>query len=201
MSLEGKVIALEGTDGVGKSTHLALLSKYLEDKDYDVLAMSAPSDLYRNDPHVQQYNLTGESFLRPTTLAVMAASDRLRIYDTQIKPHIETGGVVVCDRYKFSAEAYFAMRGADIDLLRQIHTNIPDPDYAVLLTLDAVARLSRLKSRATSNDWEEQSMEYQDSVQSLLLSSWNNDYAVIDTGKSKEEISDEIQEYLREPLK
>lgn len=196
MSHEGKIVAIEGTDGVGKSTQIESLSRYLIDQDYDVLSLTAPSDLYRNDPFVIQYNQTGNSLLRVDTLAMMSASDRMRAYDTKIQPHIEAGGVVICDRYKFSAEAYFKMRGANVDLLKKVHENLPDPDYAVLLTLDATARLARLRSRATTEDWEEQNMAYLDDVQSVLMSSWKDRYAIIDASKTEESISQDIQQYL-----
>lgn len=198
MSYEGKIVAFEGTDGVGKTTQISSLTDYLLDQDYDVLTMSAPSDIYRNDPFVINFNLTGKSLLQVNTLAMMAASDRMRTFDTRIQPHIEAGGVVICDRYKFSAEAYFAMRGANVELLKSVHENIPDPDYAVLLTLDATARLARLRSRATTKDWEEQDMGYLEAVQSILVSNWNEQYAIIDADQSEEAISERIQAYLHE---
>lgn len=195
-SLEGKLIVFEGTDGVGKSTQVDMLSGRLRNAEYDVLQLSTPSNLYRNDPYVAQYNRTGDGPLHPTTLAVMSAADRLRDYDVTMRPHLEKGGVVVCDRYKFSAEEYFRMRGADVPLLREIHTRLPDPDHAILLTLDAVARLARLRSRATTDDWEERDMTYQDTVQAGILANWQEQYRVIDASQSVEAIAANIDEYL-----
>ncbi len=196
-TLEGNFIVFEGTDGVGKSTQVDMLSTHLEGMEYDVLKLTTPGSLYRSDPHVQTYNQTGSGLLRPTTLAVMSAADRLRTYDTEIKPHLDNGGVVVCDRYKFSAEAYFNMRGADIPLLREIHTRLPNPDYAILLTIDATTRLARLKTRGTTDDWEERDMAYQDTVQAEIVSRWNNGYKIIDAAQPVDAISREIKGYLK----
>lgn len=196
MSLEGKVIVFEGTDGVGKSTQANMLSARLRRTDHDVLQISTPSALYRQDPHVIIYNTTGESLLSPTVLSVMSAADRLRTYETEIKPHIDGGGVVVCDRYKFSAEAYFKMRGADMPTLRAIHQHLPDPDYAVLLTIDAVARSARLLRRATTNDWEEQDMSYLDNIQDSMKSSWKAQFKIVDASQEVGDIAEEIAEYV-----
>lgn len=195
-SLEGKLIAFEGTDGVGKSTQVDILRNGLVNEDYDVLQLSTPSDLYRNDEHVACYNRSGSGLLRPNTLAAMAASDRLRTYDTVISPHLDKGGVVICDRYKYSAEAYFAMRGADIPLLKELHKHLPDPDHAVLLVLDAVTRLSRLNNRATTEDWEEKDMSYQDEVQEKIRQLWRDDFAIVDAGQPIDEVAQDIQDYL-----
>ena len=196
MSLEGKFVVFEGTDGVGKSTQVDLLKSKLIDEDYDVLHLSTPSNLYRNDEHVSHYNRYGDGLLRPTTLAMMAASDRLRTYDTEVLPHLDKGGVVICDRYKFSAEAYFEMRGADIPLLRSVHEQLPDPDYGILLTLDAVARLARLRTRETTEDWEEKDMSYQDKVQEKIKKGWRDTFAIIYASQPIEDVSKEVQDYL-----
>lgn len=198
MSLEGRLIAFEGTDGVGKSTQVSLLRDRLKQADYDVVALPTPSDLYRNDTHVRQYNRTGSGLLRPTSLAVMAASDRLRTYDTKIHPHLEKGGVVICDRYKYSPEAYFAVRGADIPLLKRIHEYLPDPDYAILLTLNAMTRLTRLKKRAAPTDWEENDTSYQDAIQRKLRAEWREEFAIVDAGQSTAKVAKDIQLYLGE---
>lgn len=195
-SLEGKFIAFEGTDGVGKSTQVNLLSERLQAMSYNILQLSTPGNQYRNNPHVKQYNQNGNGLLTPTTLAVMSASDRLMTYDTEIKPHLDEGGVVIVDRYKFSAEEYFKMRGADVPLLREIHERLPDPDYAILLTLDAVARQARIRGRATTDDWEERDMGYQEKVQENILAKWQPRYKAIDANQPIEEVSSAINSYL-----
>ena len=196
MSLEGRFIVFDGTDGVGKSTQVEKLTDNLTTLDYDVLQLSTPSNLYRHDEHVATYNRIGSGLLAPTTLAVMSAADRLRTYDTQIAPHLDRGGVVVCDRYKFSAEAYFKMRGADIPLLHELHEHLPNPDYAVLLTLSALARQARLRKRATTDDWEERDMSYQDTVQNEIIAKWRSEYKIVNSEQSIDEIATEINDYL-----
>lgn len=196
MELSGKFIVFEGTDGVGKSTQVNALTDRLSDLGHSVLQMNTPSSLYREDEHVVTYNRSGQSLLTPTTLAVMSAADRLRTYDTTIKPHIEDGGVVVCDRYKFSAEAYFKMRGADAPLLREIHEHLPNPDHAILLTIGALARQVRLRKRATTDDWEERDMSYQDTVQNEIISRWKESYRIVNAEQTVEAVSTEINNYL-----
>lgn len=196
MTLEGKFIVFEGTDGVGKTTQVSILTEHLSKIGYSVLQVCTPSNFYREDEHVVLYNKTGSGLLTPTTLAVMSAADRLRTYDTTIKPHLDSGGTVVCDRYKFSAEAYFAMRGADIPLLREIHDKLPNPNHAILLTIDALTRQARLRKRATTEDWEEQDMRYQDTVQNMIRDGWRKEYSIIDAGQSIEDVSSKINDYL-----
>lgn len=196
-SLEGSFIVFEGTDGAGKSTQVDLLHERLEDEGYDTLRLSTPGDRYRNDPLVRQYNQTGESPLAPTTLAVMAAADRMRTIDEQVKPHLDEGGVVVCDRYHYSASAYFNMRGANMEVVQPLHEQLLVPDFAVLLSIDALTRSIRLAQRNTTKDWEEQDMEYLDQVQKKIQSDWPEQFLTVDARKPIEVIHGEINEYLR----
>lgn len=197
-SLEGKFIVFEGTDGVGKTTQVDLLHKKLENDGYEALRLSTPGDRYRNDPLVQQYNQTGNSPLHPTTLAVMAAADRMRTVDEQIQPHLDKGGVVVCDRYHYSASAYFTMRGADMNVVQPLHDLLLIPDFAVLFSIDSLTRAIRLKTRNTTKDWEEQNMDYLDKVQEKILSNWPNQFLTVEASKPVEVIHDKIIEYIEE---
>lgn len=195
-SLEGSFVVFEGTDGAGKSTQVDLLHQKLEQRGYDTLRLSTPSDRYRNDPLVQQYNQTGEGPLSPTTLAVMAAADRMRTIDEQIKPHLSEGGVVLCDRYKFSATAYFAMRGAEMDIVEPLHDQLIEPDFAVLLSIDALTRATRLRQRNTTSDWEEQNMDYLDEVQAKITENWRDDFLIVDASFPIEAIHEQITQYV-----
>jgi dTMP kinase len=195
-SLEGKFIVFEGTDGVGKSTQVDLLHQRLAGEGYDTLRLSTPSNRYRNDELVKQYNQTGGGLLHPTTLSIMAAADRMRTVDADIKPHMESGGVVICDRYFYSATAYFAMRGADVRLLGEVHAQLLEPDYGVLMTIDPATRASRLRERATTDDWEERDMGYLDTVQQKIQENWKADFLTVDARNSIQAIHTDIHNYL-----
>jgi dTMP kinase len=195
-SLEGSFIVFEGTDGAGKSTQVDMLHERLESEGYNTLHISTPGDRYRDDPLVRRYNQTGESPLSPTTLAVMAAADRMRTIDEQVKPHLNEGGVVVCDRYHYSASAYFHMRGADMKIVQPLHERLLVPDFAVLLSIDALTRAVRLGKRNTTKDWEEQDMEYLDRVQTKIRSDWPDHFLTVDARNPIEVVHNEINEYI-----
>jgi dTMP kinase len=195
-SLEGKFIVFEGTDGAGKSTQVNLLDQRLADEGYDTLKIYTPSNVYRNDPLVREYNQSGGGPLSSTTLSIMAAADRLRTVDAEIKPHMSSGGVVVCDRYFYSAAAYFEMRGADISTLREVHSHLLKPDFAILLSIDSVTRAIRLRQRATTNDWEEQDMDYLDTVQQKIQKNWKDNFLTVDATSSIAVIHAEVSSYL-----
>jgi dTMP kinase len=134
-------ISFEGTAGSGKTTQLHLLAEYLEGRGCNVLTTCEPGGTAIGD-RVRDILLDPRySEMRPLTGVLLFSASRAQLVDEVIRPHLQMGGVVLCDRYADSTLAYQGYgRGVDLRLLRQVTavaTGELVPDLTLYLDLPA----------------------------------------------------------------
>ena len=123
--LKGKLIVLEGTDGVGRSTHIGLLKLWLENNGHAVL-----------DTGMTRSALVGESLkgakeghiLGATTMTLFYTTDFADRLENEMIPALRAGFVVLTDRYIYSLMARAIVRGADPEWIREVYTFALKPD-------------------------------------------------------------------------
>jgi len=140
-------ITFEGTTGSGKTTQLYLLAEYLEDRGCNVLTTREPGGTAIGD-RVRDILLDPQySEMQPVTGVLLFSASRAQLVDQVIRPHLNRGGVILCDRYADSTLAYQGYgRGVDVTLLRQITalaTGGLVPDLTFYLDLPAEQGLER----------------------------------------------------------
>ena len=108
-SLPGKLIVLEGTDGVGRSTQVALLREWLESEGYAVSATGLKRGKLAGKG-IQQA-MEGHT-LGDTTMNLFYATDLVDRLERDIIPALRAGFVVLTDRYIYSVIARALVRGA-----------------------------------------------------------------------------------------
>lgn len=148
--MKGTFITFEGGEGSGKSTQARLLAGYLKQKGYDVLATREPGgtgigDAIRAVLLNPEYTEMGNV----TELLLLAASRAQNVYE-RIKPGLERGAVVICDRFIDSTLAYQGYgRNFDLKLLEALNrlaTGGVTPDLTILLDLPVEIGLQRAKA-------------------------------------------------------
>jgi len=149
--LSGKLIVLEGSDGVGRSTQTQLLRSWLEDKGYAV------SDTGLRRSEMTQKGLEeakkGHTLSR-ITMSLFYAADFADRLENQIIPALQAGFVVLSDRYFYSIMAPDIVRGADPDWARKIYGFALKPDLVLYLKADVSDLVSRLIYGRGLNYWE-----------------------------------------------
>lgn len=140
-------IVLEGLDGAGTTTQMELLSARLSGAGIDVLATCEPS----RGPvgSFIRRILRQEVSVDPCTLAHLFAADRnehLYAAAGGMVPHLESGGVVVCDRYLFSSLAYQSV-GCSFGRVLELNSRFPLPEYLVYLEVSPAECQRRLSTR------------------------------------------------------
>lgn len=126
--LPGRLIAVEGCDGSGKSTQLYLLKKWLEGLDLPVFFTEwNSSGLVREFTKRAKKNKS----LTPTTFSLIHASDFADRYERQILPHLQSGHVVLADRYVYTAYARDQVRGCDAAWIRNNYRFAAKPDLTL----------------------------------------------------------------------
>lgn len=139
--LPGKLIAVEGLDGSGKSTQIYLLNQWLKAKGYRVFFTEWNSSVL-----VREATRKGKKrqLLTPTTFSLIHATDFADRYERQMLPLLRAGYIVLCDRYMFTSFARDAVRGCDRQWLRNLYGFARIPDITFFFRLPLEVALGRI---------------------------------------------------------
>jgi dTMP kinase len=149
--LPGKLIVLEGTDGVGRSTQVALLREWLESSGYAV----ASSGLKRSSLAGKGISLAQEGhYLGDTTSCLFYATDLADRLEREIIPALRAGFVVLTDRYIFSLRARALVRGLDHAWVDNALGFALIPDRIFYLRADLNHLVPRVLNARGFNYWE-----------------------------------------------
>jgi dTMP kinase len=142
----GRLIAFEGVEGAGKSTQLDLLGRALEGRSREVVVTREPGGTPAGE-RVRSLLLDPTVELRPRAEALLFAAARAELVERVIRPALERGAVVLCDRYLDSSLAYQGggrgLGRAAVEEVNRFATGGVLPDLVVLLDLDPAAGLAR----------------------------------------------------------
>lgn len=154
--IKGKLIAVEGLDGSGKSTQIALLRRWLELESYKVYFTE-----WNSSPIVKRATRKGkkQKLLTPTTFSLIHATDFADRYERQIKPLLRAGYIVLADRYVFTAFARDAVRGCDATWLRQLYSFARLPDITLYFDVPLDVALNRILAGRPELKYHEAGMD------------------------------------------
>ncbi|HTE70011.1 MAG TPA: dTMP kinase, partial [Actinomycetes bacterium] len=142
----GRLIAFEGVEGAGKSTQLELLRRQLEGRGREVVVTREPGGTPVGE-RVRALLLDPEVEIHPRAEALLFAAARAELVERVIRPALERGAVVLCDRYLDSSLAYQGgARGlgrGPVEEVNRLATGGLLPDLVVLLDLDPADGLRR----------------------------------------------------------
>src|SRR5687768_10066858 len=115
---KGKLIAVEGLDGSGKSTQIHLVKRWLESEGYRVFFTQ-----WNSSALVKRATSKGKDqrLLTPTTFSLIHATDFADRYERQILPLLRAGTIVLADRYIYTAFARDGVRGCDFEWLEKLY--------------------------------------------------------------------------------
>ena len=143
-------ITLEGPEGSGKSTQIKRLAKRLEDLGYPVITTREPGGTSIGDQIRHVLVRMENKELHPRTEILLFLAARAQLVEQLIKPALQDGKIILCDRYGDSTLAYQGYgHGLDIEKLRQMLDFATDhlkPDLTILLDLDVKMGLMRKKA-------------------------------------------------------
>ncbi len=131
----GKLIVIEGTDGVGRSTHIAELRTWLEAQGYAVAdtGMTRSELAGKGIKEAKQGHTLGK-----LTMQLFYATDFADRLDNEIIPALKAGFIVLTDRYMYSAIARAVVRGMDPDWVRDVYKIALIPDAIFYLRIDTI---------------------------------------------------------------
>jgi dTMP kinase len=149
--LKGKLIVLEGTDGVGRSTHIGLLKQWLENHGHAVL----DTGMTRSALAGKRLKQAKEGHtLGGITMSLFYATDFADRLENEIIPALRAGFVVLTDRYIYSLIARAIVRGSDPEWLREVYGFALRPDAIFYLRLQIDDLVTRVLQSRGFDYWE-----------------------------------------------
>jgi dTMP kinase len=196
----GRFIAFEGVEGAGKSTQLRLLGRELERLGREVVTTREPGGTPLGE-RVRAILLDPSSAgMHPRAEALLFAAARAQLVEQVIRPALDRGAVVLCDRYLHSSLAYQgAARGLGVETVEAVNqwgTGGLLPDVVVLLDLDPSVGLAR--RTGTRDRIEDQELEFHRAVgrafRDLAKSDPDPDrFVVVDAGPPAGQVADRVR--------
>ena len=165
---KGLFISMEGPDGSGKSTQIELLKQYFEETGKEVIITREPGG-NRISEAIREIILNKEfTEMSPTTEMLLYASARAQLISEVIAPAIDSGKMVISDRFVDSSLVYQGLaRGLGVENVYEVNKHaIGDymPDITFMFDLPAEVGLSRKKDQKELDRMELEGLEFHKKV-------------------------------------
>ena len=205
MTNKGCFITLEGIEGVGKTTNLEHIATYLEQHDISVNITREPGgtelgEAIRDILLGHQHN----GMCSASELLLMFAA-RAEHLDKIIRPAIERGTWVLCDRFTDATYAYQGggrgLASDQIAILEQLVQHGLQPDLTILLDLPVETGLERAGQRGAPDRFENEASEFFEKVRNAYLERAKQDsqrFRVVDASRPLQEVQQDISRILDE---
>lgn len=208
----GWFITFEGGEGSGKSTQIRHLKKMLKKEGYDVLVTREPGGSQGGEA-VRHVLLSGAAEPFGAEMeAILFSAARSDHVDTIIKPALESGVVVLCDRFFDSTRVYQGVTGnVDMDFLKRLEAIACEncwPDITVIMDIDPEEGMRRATSRRAAGEvadrFEKESIKLQRRRRSAFLDIAKNEperCLVIDAGGSEKSVRQAISAAIKKRMR
>ena len=200
-------ITFEGPDGSGKTTQISPLSDYLIQKRYSVLITREPGGTAIGDQIRQVLSNLKNTGMHPRSETLLFLAARAQLVEQVIKPHLEKGFIVLCDRYADSTMAYQGYgHQNDLDQIKNLisfATGGLKPDLTLLFDMDVEEGLQRKAHGSEWNRLDAYNLEFHQRVRKgyhILAESEPERWVKIEAGQSPEKIRVAIREAVQARL-
>lgn len=173
--MRGKLIVFEGIEGSGKTTQIQYLCQWLENRlanggsvnaSRGIMVTRQPggTDIGQQIRQVLLQPATGKESVTSTSELLLYAADRAQHVEQTLRPALEAGHLVLCDRYTASTVAYQGYgRQLDLDLIDTLNTIATQgltSDLTLWLKLDVATGLGRMAARGQADRIEQAGIEF-----------------------------------------
>lgn len=197
--MRGLFITMEGGEGVGKSTNLAFVERFLRNNGVDVVCTREPGGT-RIGEEIRELLLQvrQEKVSTMTELLLMFASRAQHLFEF-IEPALAKGKVVLCDRFTDATYAYqCGGRGVELQTVRVLEELVLHelrPDFTLLLDAPISVGMSRAHKRGELDRFEQENLDFFERVRTSYLEQAKNNsarYRVIDASLSLDEVQQQL---------
>lgn len=202
-------ITLEGPEGSGKSTQLRLLTTFLREHGFNVVATREPGGTPIGDEIRGILHHVDNTAMSPIAEVLLYAASRAQLVSEIIRPALVAGKLVICDRYIDSTFAYQGYgRGLDQDMLKaltSIATGDLWPDLTLLLDVEVSTGLARRLSEGEEmNRLDLEESAFHERVRRgyhRLAQSQPDRWEVVDAGREVDAIQADVRRIVSSRLR
>ncbi|MCM8538882.1 MAG: dTMP kinase [Lentisphaeraceae bacterium] len=201
-----KFIVIEGLEGAGKSTAVNVIKDFLQKSDkVEIVQCREPggTKLGETIRDLVKSNSYNEKIDPRTELLLMYAS-RIQLVENVIKPALNSGKSVICDRFYYSTYAYQGGgRGIDLKVIDSIHSaSLGDfkPSLTVYMDIDPKIGLQRAAVRGELDRFEQEKIEFFNKTRAMYLkmASESAEVKTVDASRSIEEVAEQVRQILQD---
>src|SRR5580692_3480229 len=205
--LAGRLIVVEGADGSGRSTQIAMLVEWLEGCGHATVQVGLKRSTLVSEEleEAQEGNI-----LSRTTLSLFYATDFADQLENIILPALKAGFIVLADRYIYTLMARDMVRGMDEKWLKNLYGIAPVPDAVFYLSVEPEELVQRnLSKNATLDYWEsgmdiglsrdvfDSFLKYQTHMQETFRKLQKTyDFDIVDANRSTDSITRELRKKI-----
>jgi dTMP kinase len=187
MAKKGIFIVIEGLDGSGKTTQAALLAEKFK-KNHSVLLTAEPSH-GKTGTFIRESCLYENTRLPTEAEALLFAADRVEHMYSEVKPALDEGKLVICDRYIYSSLAYQGNSGLSLDWIKTINARALQPDICIFIDVPPEKVIERLQRKKSVME----TLETQQKVREVYMKYVDKGELVrVDGDKEKERVAEEL---------
>jgi dTMP kinase len=187
MTKKGVFIVIEGLDGSGKTTQATLLAKKLSET-HSIMLTAEPSR-GKIGTFIRESCLYEEKRLPTEAEALLFAADRIEHMQNEVKPALDEGKLVICDRYIYSSLAYQGSAGLSLEWIKTINARALQPDFSVFIDVAPERVLERLQRKKSVME----TLETQQKVREVYLKYVAKGELVrVDGDKPKDVVANEL---------
>lgn len=204
---KGKFITFEGIEGSGKTTQAKLLMERLKKEGIKVIYTYEPGDTEVGQ-RIRDILLDSEIRINPLSELFLYFADRIQHIEEKIKPYLDRGFIIICDRFTDSTMVYQGYaRGIPVKLIRQLNRimlNEIKPDLTVLLDLPVSVGLERNQKTNKKDRFEKQEIAFHEKVRKGYLEISKKEakrFFVLDATEPLDKLATEIYKKVRSILK
>ncbi|MFT6094255.1 MAG: dTMP kinase [Pseudohongiellaceae bacterium] len=201
--MKGKFLTIEGVEGVGKSTNLQSIKQILENRNIDFIATREPGGTLIAEKIRTLLLEHHEEKLCELSELLLVFAARAQHLETVIKPALEIGTWVLCDRFTDATYAYQGggrgLSSKTISLLENLTQGSLRPDFTLILDLDPRIGLTRAKNRGELDRIEIEKTAFFEKVRDTYLTISNQEperCKIVDASRSIDAVSNDVTEHL-----
>lgn len=205
--MNGKLIVFEGPDGSGKTTILEKINERIKDLGYPIMLVREPGGTSISEK-IREIIIDKENNeMDSKTECLLFAASRAQLVEEKIKPALEAGKIVFCDRFVLSSLLYQGVgRGLGVNEVKKINdfaTGGLKPDLTIFFNIDYKTALIRKRANFTADRLESEDFDFHKKIFDAYLDlakTYKDDIKEVDASLSIEQVSENVLELIENLL-
>lgn len=189
---KGVFICVEGIDGSGKTTQAHILVEALKKEGFEAVYTTEPSNGVFGEM-LRKHILEGSRRVPVVVEAVLFAVDRFDHIESEVKPLLKRGKIVVSDRYVYSSIAYQGASSLSKKWLKEINNRAIKPDLSIFIDVPPEIVIGRINRQRSVMETLQTQKRVREAYLKLVE---EEDLLVVDGASAKKEVAERIQKVV-----